>query len=147
MSRGISLLQDTFPVAPSSGITYEHALVLDTTNRGNAKLPASPPELTFIGAAAETPTASGDAVSVQIAGICVLQSDGAAVINPGDYLIVTGTTGQVRSQAIAVPAAPGTQANWNLYNIIGMCVDTAQIPAVAGSLVSVRMGPFLIFGA
>lgn len=147
MSRGISLLQDTFPVGSASGIVTQRSLVMDAVNRGNAKLPASPPEPTFIGAAIETVVPGESAVSVQLAGICVLQSDGSAVINPGDYLVVTGTTGQVHSQAIAVPAAPGTQANWNLYNIIGMCVDSAQIPAVAGSPVSVRLGPFVVFAA
>jgi len=147
MSRGISLLQDTFPAAPASGIVYQRVVVMDPTNHGNVKLPASPPEPTAIGAAAETISSSGDSVAVQISGVAVFQSDGSGLINPGDYLVAVGPTGQVKTQPIAVPAAPGVQANWNLYNIIGICVDNGQIPAVAGSPVSVRLMSFLIFAA
>src|ERR1700722_565927 len=122
MSRGISLLEDTFPAAAASGIVVRRVVVMDATNRGNVKLPASTPETTAVGASAENVSAANN-LAVQIAGVAVLESDGSAVINPGDYLVAVGTTGQIKTQALAVPAAPGTQGNWNLYNIIGMCVD------------------------
>jgi len=146
MSRGISLLEDTFPAAPGSGIVAQRVVVMDAANSGDVKLPASPPEATAVGASAENISAANN-LAVQLAGVAVLQSDGSAVINPGDYLVASGTTGQVKTQAIAVPASPGVQANWNLYNIIGMCVDDAQIPATAGTPVAVRLGQFLMFAA
>jgi hypothetical protein len=146
MSRGISLLEDSFPTAPGSGIVARRIVVMDAANRGNVKLPGSPTEATSVGASVERASAGGG-VSVQIAGVAVLESDGSAVINPGDYLVASATTGQVKSQALAVPATPGTAGNWNMYNIIGMCVDEAVIPATAGAPVSVRLGPFVIFAA
>jgi hypothetical protein len=146
MSRGISLLEDTFPAASGSGIVVRRVVVMDATNRGDVKLPASTPESTAVGASAENISPANN-VAVQLAGVAVLESDGSAIINPGDYLVASGTTGQIKTQAIAVPASPGVQANWNLYNIIGMCVDDGQIAAVAGSPVAVRLGPFLIFAA
>jgi hypothetical protein len=146
MSRGISLLEDTFPAAAGSGIVAQRVVVMDAANSGDVKLPGSPPEATAVGASAEIISAANN-LAVQIAGVAVLQSDGSAVINPGDYIVAVSTTGQVKTQAIAVPASPGVQANWSLYNIIGMCVDEGQIAAVAGSPVAVRLGPFLIFAA
>jgi hypothetical protein len=146
MSRGISLLEDTFPAAPASGIVPRRVVVMDAVNRGDVKLPASPPEPTGVGASVET-VSPANSLAVQLAGVAVLESDGSAIINPGDYLVASGTTGQVKTQAIAVPASPGVQANWNLYNIIGMCVDEGQIAAVAGMPVAVRLGLFVIFAA
>ena len=146
MSRGISLLEDTFPAAAGSGIVARRVVVMDAAARGNVKLPASPPEATAVGATAER-VSPGGGVAVQIAGVAVLESDCSAVINPGDYLVASATTGQVKSQALAIPASPGTAGNWNLYNIIGMCVDEGPIPATAGAPVAVRLGPFLIFAA
>lgn len=146
MSRGISLLEDTFPAAAGSGIVARRVVVMDATARGNVKLPASTPEATAVGASAERASAANN-LAVQLAGVAVLESDGSAVINPGDYLVAAGSTGQVKTQSLAVPATPGTQANWNLYNIIGMCVDEGQIPATAGAPVAVRLGSFLIFAA
>ncbi len=146
MSRGISLLEDTFPAGSGSGIVARRAVVMDATNRGNVKLPASSPEATVVGASVEKVSAANN-LAVQIAGVAIFESDGSAVINPGDYVVSAGTTGQIKSQALAVPASPGTAANWNTYNIIGMCVDEGQIAATAGAVVSVRLNPHIIFAA
>ena len=146
MSRGITLLEDTFPAASGSGIVARRVVVMDTTTRGNVKLPATPPETTAIGATTEKVSAANN-VAVRLTGVAVLESDGSAVINPGDYLVAVGATGQVKSQALAVPSAPGTQANWNLYNILGICIDEGQIPATAGAPVAVLLMPFIIFAA
>ena len=108
MSRGISLLQDTFPAAFGAGIIAHRVVVMDETNHGNVKLPAATPELTVVGAAAETLSASGEALAVQLAGVATFQSDGSAVSNPGDYVVTSGVAGQVKTQTIAPPAAPGS---------------------------------------
>src|SRR5258708_7240090 len=100
MSRGISLLEDTFPTTTASGIVARRVVVMDSTNRGNVKLPASTPESTAVGASAEKASAANN-LAVQIAGVAVLESDGSAVINPGDYMVAAGTTGQIKTQALA----------------------------------------------
>jgi hypothetical protein len=138
MSKAISLLQDTFPCASAAALVARRVVVFDGAAKGNAKFPAATPEAA-IGVTMEKQSAANN-ISVQIAGVAIVESDGSAVINPGDFLVCDGAAdGRVKSQALA----DGTTK----YFILGMCVDAAQIPATAGALVSVRLNPFVTFGA
>jgi len=64
---------------------------------------------------------NGNNVAVQEDGIALLESDGSAVMNPGDYVIMVITTGRVKSQAIAAGSA-------TVYQIIGRVESDGQIP-------------------
>lgn len=124
------LLEKSFPCASDAAIVAHRCVTMDASTRGNVKLPASTPEKTVVGVAVEKQ--SSNAVAVQIAGIAVVESDGSAVINPGDYVIPVGTTGRVKAQALS-----GTPAAY--YNVLGMCVNTAQVAATAGLFVEVLL--------
>lgn len=123
----------TFPAAASSGIVARRVVVMDGTNKGDVKLPAATPEKTVVGVTIEKISAANN-VDVQMFGVAMVESDGTAVINPGDYVICGGgADGRVKTQAIAAGSV-------NLYDVIGMCVDDGQIPATAGAYVSVLLG-------
>jgi hypothetical protein len=138
MAKRIKLLSATFPCAANAAIVAKRGLTMDASTRGNVKLPASTPEKTFVGVAVANQSPSG--VEVQTHGIAEIESDGSAVVNPGDYLILVGTTGRCKAQAIAAGSAA-------TYNIIGMCVNDAQVAATAGLIVQVQLGPFIATGA
>jgi hypothetical protein len=131
MAGKINFLSDTFPCATTAAIVARRVVVADGTTRGNVKLPAATPEKTAVGVTVENQTADGQ-VAVQIAGVAIVESDGSAVINPGDNVIAVGTTGRIKSQAIAAGSA-------NVYDIVGRCISKAQAPATAGALVDVEL--------
>jgi hypothetical protein len=132
--------------APASGtqIPAFYAVVQDASIRGQVKQPASTPEATFVGLTMEQSDKTGN-VAVQLLGVAQAISDGSAVINPGDYLVVSGSatqslSGRVKSQAIAAGDA-------NVYNIIGRCVNRSQVAATAGLIVEVELNPQLVTAA
>ena len=129
-----TLLATTFPAAASSGIVARRAVVYDGTNKGDVKLPASTAELTFAGITLENISPANN-VAVQIAGTALVESDGSAVMNPGDDVIIVGTTGRVKSKSLAAGSA-------NLYQVIGTVADDAQIPATAGAYVTILIAPY-----
>ena len=120
-------------------IPARRVVVYDTTTRGLVKLPAGTPEKTVCGVTRESSAKSG-CVAVAVAGIAIVESDGSAVINPGDALIAVGTSGKVKTQAIAAGSAA-------VYNIVGICNNDAQVPATDGALVSVELNPALTVAA
>jgi hypothetical protein len=133
------VLDHTFPCASTAAIVKRRVVVHDASTRGNVKLPAGTPEKTAVGITLEDQSPSNN-VAVQLEGIAIVESDGSAVINPGDWLIAVGTTGQVKTQALS-----GTPANY--YNVIGQALGDAQYPATAGALVSVHICKFLATAA
>ena len=145
----VPILALTFPSAAASGIAAYNAVVFDPTTHGNVKLPAGTPEYKFCGIADingvvvqnNTEIGVGDYVLI---GLTTGLSDGSAVINPGDFLALSGaTSGSLLSQAIGAPTTPGTQANWTTRAFVGQCMNRAQVPATAGSYVDVLMRPFV----
>lgn len=139
MGKAINLNADTFPAAASSGIVARRGVVFDTSTRGNVKLPASTPETTFAGVTLEKVSAANN-VAVQTDGVALIESDGSAVVNPGDDIILVGTTGRAKSHTFAAGDA-------NLYLVIGKCFASAQIPATAGELIPVHLSPHLVCAA
>jgi hypothetical protein len=128
----------TKPALSTSNIVANRALSADPANAGNVQLMQSA-DRTFMGVALESVSKRGE-VAVQTAGIAKMENDGSAVINPFDHVVVAGTSlvaGRVKTQSITAGAS-------NLYNIIGLCVDDAQIPATAGAHVSVLLQPGLV---
>lgn len=126
-----NIASKTFPCAAASGIVARRVVTFDGTTRGNVKAPGATTEK-IAGITLEKASGANN-VAVQIDGIALVESDGSAVINPGDYLtFITGTPGQVKAQAIAAGSA-------NVYQIVGECVDDHQIPATAGAVVSCRI--------
>lgn len=124
---------------PTVIIPPRRVAVYDATTRGLVKLPAGTPEKTACGITRESSAKSG-CVAVQIAGVGIVESDGSAVINPGDKVIAVATTGRVKAQAIAAGSAA-------VYNVVGTCNNDAQVPATAGALVSIILDPSLIVAA
>ena len=92
------ILNKTFSAAAASGIVARRVVVWDPSNSGLSKLPAATPERRVCGITTEDVDAAGN-VGVALAGIALAESDGTAVINPGDNLVIVGTTGRVKSQA------------------------------------------------
>jgi hypothetical protein len=121
----------TKPCAASSGIKYKSALIFDTSTHGNVKMPAGV-GVGFAGFALEDASAANQ-VAVQLVGVAKGMSDGSAAINPGDALIIADTTGRLKSKSIA----NGT----TIYQVVGYCVDNAQIAATANLDVSVWIAP------
>lgn len=138
MSRQIDLGSDTYPFTGTAPAA-KRVVVFDGTTHGNVMLPSASPEAKACGVTKEKGSAGGN-VAVQLAGIAIVESDGSAVINPGDWITYVGTTGRVKAQALSA----GSSA---VYPIIGKCVDQKQIPATAGEIVSVLLQPFLATGA
>jgi hypothetical protein len=74
---------------------------------------------------------------VQVAGIAQVQSDGSAVINPGDYVAIANSSGQVKT----VTPASGT----NLRQLVGIALSGAT--NAAGLLIDVLLLPAVYVGA
>lgn len=134
MANKANAVTETFPAAASSGITNRRAVVFDSSVKGNVKLPASTPELTFAGVAIEDVSYANN-VAVQVAGVAIMESDGSAVMNPGDDVILAGALGRVKSKSLTAGTA-------TLYEIIGKVDSDGQIAATAGLYVSVRLAPY-----
>lgn len=139
MAVAQTLFALTAPAAASSGITAWRGVVMDGSTRGNVKLPASTPEITFYGVSDQNGVDVNGEGTYVLYGVAIIESDGSAVVNPGDSIVLVGTTGQGKSQAIAIPSAPGTQGNWTVRQIIGMCVNRAQLPATANVRIEVLL--------
>lgn len=140
MSRAWNTFSDTYPCAAAAAIVAKRVVVMDATTKGNVKLPAATPEKTAVGVTLEKQSA-GNNVEVQLTGVAVVESDGTAVINPGDMVVCGGgADGRVKAQALAAGSA-------NVYNPIGMCIGRKQVPATAGALVEVRLQPYVVLAA
>lgn len=135
MSNQITLNDQTFPCLSTAGIVAYRCLEFESANKGNVALPGGALSTRFAGISKESQSSAGS-VAVAIGGNALAESDGSAVINPGDKLTYVINTGRVKSQALAQGAAAQ-------YVIIGTCVDDAQIPATAGALVTVALAPFI----
>lgn len=140
MSNAIIRPGATFPVASgAAGTGARRAFVADATNRGSVKLPAATPELTFVGIATENVSGANN-VSLQFDGLALAESDGSAVINPGDDMILAGALGRFRSKALVTGSA-------TLYEVVGKCVSDGQIAAVAGSTFTILLNPYKLSAA
>ena len=139
MSKIININEATFPAEASSGIVDKSGVVQDASNRGSVKLPAGSPEKTFVGVTTEA-VSNANNVTVQTHGIGVIESDGSAVVNPGDWLVLVGTTGRAKAQAIAAVSA-------NVYNLIGQAIGSRQVPAVAGELIEFLISQSVVVAA
>jgi hypothetical protein len=131
---------------PTNGtqIPTRRGIVQDATTKGQVKLPAATAELTFVGITIDQSTKAGN-VRAQKLGMAEIESDGSAVINPGDWLVLVGNAsialaGRCKAQAIAAGSA-------NVYNIIGRCVNKNQVAATAGLVVECEIGAFIVCAA
>lgn len=131
-SRVIDILSDNICLGIGSTVPAFSVIAYDRTNRGNGIVMPTTPTNFIAGVSKALPDANGY-VAIGKLGQFKCLSDGTAVINPGDYVVCSTTTaGRVVTQAIAAGDA-------NLYNIVGRCCDSGQIPATAGAIVTVEL--------
>jgi hypothetical protein len=142
MAIAIPLLQLTMPAAASSGIVPYRGVVLDPTTHGTVKLPAATPELTFFGVSGIDGIDKQNEGSYVVAGLTYIESDGSAVVNAGDQIVLVGSTGQGKTGVIGAPATPGTQGNWTARQFIGVAVNRLQVPATANARIELLIRPF-----
>lgn len=138
MAKQTPLLQKTF--AADTAISAANVcVVMSGANAGNVALPAGALATKFVGVTLE-PVASGsstNAVGVQVSGIAQIQSDGSAAINPGDFVAIANSSGQVKT----VTPASGT----NVRQLVGIALSGAT--NAAGLLVDVLLLPAVYVGA
>ena len=138
MSRQTPILVKTF--GADSGVANARVcVVMSGTNAGNVAMPAAALATKFIGVTSEDVSASSSArqVSVQLAGIAQVQTDGSAAIAPGDYVAIANASGQVKT----VAPATGT----NVRELVGIALTGAT--NTAGLLVDVLIQPVIYIGA
>ena len=138
MARQTPILMKTF-TADTALANANVCVVASGTNAGNVSLPGGALATKFIGVAQETVPASSssNAVTVEVAGIAQIQTDGSAAVTAGDYVAIANASGQIKS----VTPASGT----NVREIVGIALGSAA--NTAGLLVDVLLQPMVYIGA
>jgi len=136
MSRQTPVLIKSFPV-DASNTNFNVCQVMSGSNAGNVALPSAANATKFVGVAVE-PTDSNGYAAVQVSGIVQVKSDGSAVSNPGDYLVIADNTGAVKS----VAPADGSI----IRQVVGINVGSAQVAATAGLLIDMLIQPMIYPG-
>jgi len=132
------VLASTFPSLITANTGAYLAVEMDLTTHGNVKIVPTTPDNSFVGFLDQNGAVNDSMCNVQMLGIIPCQSDGAAVINPGNPVIASGATaGQVKALTLS--------SGSTLRQIYGICVNKAQVPATASATVLVSMAPQFIY--
>lgn len=125
------ILDVTFP-AVDTGIVAGAVVVMGTD--GRVVLPSATAVTKIVGVANEAvANTSVSGVSVRIAGIAECISDGSAVINEGDYLVIADNTGKVKTATMANTGA--------LNGVVGLALTPCA--STSGLKVDVLLQPGL----
>ena len=138
MARQTPILMKTF-AADTALASANVCVVASGTNAGNVALPGGALATKFVGVAQESVPSSStsNAVTVEVAGIAQIQTDGSAAITAGDYVAIANASGQIKS----VTPATGT----NVRELVGIALSSAA--NTAGLLVDVLLQPMVYIGA
>ncbi|MEP6756640.1 MAG: hypothetical protein ABJA67_14135 [Chthonomonadales bacterium] len=138
MAKQTPVLLKTF-AADTALANANVCVVASGTNAGNVALPGGALATKFVGVVQEAVPASSstNAVTVEIAGIAQIQTDGSASITSGDYVAIANATGQIKS----VTPASGS----NVRELVGIALSSSA--NTAGLLVDVLLQPMVYIGA
>lgn len=132
MAKGNPILDKTF----TSDVDLTAAnvcVVASTSNAGQVKLPAAAAAKQFIGVTLEK-SDTNKQVSVRVAGIVQVISDGSGTIAEGDYLTIADNTGKVKKVTVSFAGSGSAE-------IVGIALTRAA--ATSGLLVDMLIQPML----